>query len=166
MFASCAAAEDPSLRGLPLVVAGDPGDRRSIVLTASYEARSFGVHTAMPVREALRLCPHVRIVPPDRALYERYSRRLFDVLRDFTPVVRPVSIDEAYLDLAGCPGLAAGPLQLASVIRRTVAERTGLSEHIVRARLADLKRRGDLMSMTTPHGAAGWWIVSQREEDA
>ncbi len=130
MFASCAAAEDPSLRGLPLVVAGDPGDRRSIVLTASYEARSFGVHTAMPVREALRLCPHVRIVPPDRALYERYSRQLFDVLRDFTPVVRPVSIDEAYLDLAGCPGLAAGPLQLASVIRRTVAERTGLQVSI------------------------------------
>ena len=126
MFASCAAAEDPSLRGLPLVVAGDPSDRRSIVLTASYEARAYGVRTAMPVREALRLCPAVRIVPPDRRLYERYSRRLFAVLHDFTPVVRPVSIDEGYLDLTGCPGLAAGPLRLAAEIRRTVLERTAL----------------------------------------
>ncbi len=126
MFASCAAAEDPSLRGLALVVAGDPSDRRSIVLTASYEARAWGVRTAMPVREALRLCPQVRIVPPDRQLYERYSRRLFEVLHDFTPVVRPVSIDEGYLDLTGCPGLAKGPLPLAAQIRRTVQERTGL----------------------------------------
>ena len=126
MFASCAAAEDPSLKGLPLVVAGDPSDRRSIVLTASYEARAYGVRTAMPVREALRLCPRVRVVAPDRALYERYSRRLFEVLGDFTPLVRPVSIDEAYLDLTGCPGLAAGPLQLAAEIRCTVEERTGL----------------------------------------
>jgi len=126
MFASCAAAEDPSLRGLPLVVAGDPSDRRSIVLTASYEARAYGVRTAMPVREALRLCPAVRIVAPDRRLYERYSRRLFEVLSEFTPVVRPVSIDEGYLDLRGCPGLEDGPLLLAARIRARVQERTGL----------------------------------------
>ncbi len=126
MFASCAAAEDPSLRGLPLVVAGDPSDRRSIVLTASYEARAYGVRTAMPVREALRLCPGARIVAPDRRLYERYSHRLFEVLAEFTPVVRPVSIDEGYLDLSGCPGLADGALPLAARIRARVRERTGL----------------------------------------
>ena len=130
MFASCAAAEDASLRGIPVVVAGDPSDRRSIVLTASYEARAYGVRTAMPVREALRLCPGVRIVPPDRGLYERYSRRLFAVLGEFTPVVRPVSIDEAYLDLTGCPGLEEGPLRLARAIRRRVDEATHLAVSI------------------------------------
>jgi len=130
MFASCHAAEDPSLRGLPLLVAGDPSDRRSIVLTASYEARAFGVHTAMPIGQALRLCPKATVVAPDRHLYERYSHRLFEALGDFTPDVRPVSIDEAYLDLRGCPGLEEGPLVLAATIRAAVLARVGLQVSI------------------------------------
>ncbi len=158
MFASCAAAEEPSLRGLPLVVAGDPSDRRSIVLTASYEARAYGVRTAMPVREAMRLCPDVRIVPPDRQLYERYSRHLFATLEAFTPIVRPVSIDEGYLDLTGCPGLQAGPVALAAEIRRTVFERTalyvsiGLAEGPWLAKMAaDLaKKRSDGILLLCP----------------
>lgn len=125
MFASCAALEDPSLQGLPVLVAGDPKDRRSIVLTASYEARAFGVRTAMPVGMALRLCPGARIVPPDHALYRRYSRRLFQTLEEFTPIVAPVSIDEAFLDLTGCPG-AEEPAELGARIRARVLEATGL----------------------------------------
>lgn len=162
MFASCAAAEDPSLRGLPVAVAGDPSDRRSIVLTASYEARAYGVRTAMPVREALRLCPRLRIVAPDRALYERYSRHLFRVLGDFTPIVRPVSIDEAYLDLSGCPGLAEGPLQLATRIREQVRTQTdllvsiGLAEGPWLAKMAaDLaKKRSDGILLLRPQDLA------------
>jgi DNA polymerase-4 len=127
MFASCAALEDPSLRGEPVLVAGDPGDRRSIVLTASYEARAFGVRTAMPVGMALRLCPAARVVPPDHALYRRYSRRLFEVLQEFTPVVAPVSIDEAFLDLTGCPGVADGPVALGTAIRARVLDAVGLT---------------------------------------
>lgn len=127
MFASCHQAEDSALRGLPLLVAGDPEDRRSIVLTASYEARAFGVRTAMPVRMAQRLCPGARIVAPDHALYRRYSRRLFALLEDFTPVVRPVSIDEAFLDLTGCPGLAQGATALGRAIRRRALEGAGLN---------------------------------------
>lgn len=127
MFASCAVAEDPSLLGKPVLVAGDPADRRSIVLTASYEARAFGVTTAMPVRAALRLCPQALLVAPDHDLYRRYSQRLFSVLQEFTPVVAPVSIDEAYLDLTGCPGLEDGPEPLAHRIRHTVREKTGLT---------------------------------------
>ncbi len=127
MFASCAALEDPSLRGKPLLVAGDPGDRRSIVLTASYEARAFGVRTAMPVAMALRLCPGASIVAPDHDLYRRYSRRLFDCLQEFTPIVAPVSIDEAFLDLTGCPGISAGPQALGEQIRARVLSAIGLT---------------------------------------
>ncbi|MDA8344508.1 MAG: DNA polymerase IV [Thermaerobacter sp.] len=127
MFASCAALEDPSLQGQPVLVAGDPKDRRSIVLTASYEARAFGVRTAMPVGMALRLCPTARIVPPDHALYRRYSHLLFETLQEFTPVVAPVSIDEAFMDLTGCPGLAEGPLAFGAAIRARVLEAVGLT---------------------------------------
>lgn len=127
MFASCAVAEDASLRGRPVIVSGDPSDRRSIVLTASYEARAYGVQTAMPLRGALRLCPSAVLVAPDHDLYRRYSRRLFEVLQEFTPVVAPVSIDEAYLDLTGCPGLREGPRALALRIRARVLEETQLT---------------------------------------
>lgn len=127
MFASCAIAEDPSLAGRPVIVAGGPGDRRSIVLTASYEARAFGVETAMPVGAALRLCPQATLVPPDHDLYRRYSQRLFTVLMEFTPVVAPVSIDEAYIDLTGCPGLEEGPEALGRRIRARVRAQTSLT---------------------------------------
>jgi len=127
MFAACAVAEDPSLRGKPLIVAGDPEDRRSIVLTASYEARPLGVHTAMPLREALRLAPKAVIVPPDHALYRRYHKRLMETLRGFTPLVEEVSIDEAYLDVAGTPGLEEGVESLARHIRDKVRDACSLT---------------------------------------
>lgn len=150
MFASCAALEDPALQGRPVLVAGNPGDRRSIVLTASYEARAFGVRTAMPIGMALRICPAARIVPPDHALYRRYSRRMFDVLQEFTPIVAPVSIDEAFLDLTGCPGLAQGPHALGAQIRARVREAVGLTVSVGLApgrwlakMAADLAKRRD-----------------------
>lgn len=126
MFASCAAAEDPSLAGRPLVVAGNPDDRRSIVLTASYEARSFGIRTAMMLRQALALCPEAVVVPPDHDLYRAYHERLRQVLLSFTPVVEDISIDECYLDLAGCPGIDRGPLEMARTIREALRVGTGL----------------------------------------
>lgn len=127
MFAACAVAENPSLAGRPLLVAGDPSDRRSIVLTASYEARAFGVRTAMPLREALQRARDAVVVAPDHALYRRYHQRLKEVLLRFTPLVEEVSIDEAYLDVHGTPGLTEGIAALARRIRHTVKEETSLT---------------------------------------
>lgn len=126
MFAACAAAEDPALRGKPVIVAGDPEDRRSIVLTSSYEARARGVKTATPLRQALSLCPEALVVPPDHALYRRYHEKMIRVLQGFTPVVESVSIDEAFMDVTGCPGMDLGVAGLAREVRRSVLEKTQL----------------------------------------
>jgi DNA polymerase-4 len=127
MFAACAILERPELRGLPLIVAGSPEDRRSIVLTASYEARARGVRTAMPLRQALRLCPEATVVPPQRALYRRLSDALVSLLRRFTPLVERQSIDECLLDLTGTPLLTAEGFWGSLVrLRRTIGEELGL----------------------------------------
>ncbi len=98
-YASVEALLNPQLRGKPLVVSmGYPG-ARAVVATASYEARKFGVHSAMPVREALRLCPQVVIVPVRHSLYEQYSHRVMDLLRSYSPLLEQVSIDEAYVEI-------------------------------------------------------------------
>jgi DNA polymerase-4 len=98
-FASVHLLEDPSLRGKPLVVAGSGA--RSIVTTASYEARAYGIGSAMPAAKARRLCPHATFISPNRALYVAYSRRAMDIVRRFVDPdsIEVVSIDEAYLDL-------------------------------------------------------------------
>jgi DNA polymerase-4 len=100
-FAAVHQAEDPSLRGKPLLVAGDPARRHGIVLTASYEARAWGVRTAMPLGQALRLCPLAVVVRPDHRRYVQYSARLRDILYDVTPDVEAFSIDEAWCDVTG-----------------------------------------------------------------
>ncbi len=126
MFASCAALADPTLAGRPLVVAIDPADRRSIVLTASYEARAWGVRTAMPLGQALALCPELKVAAPDHQLYRQSQQAMGKVLRRYTPLVEWVSIDEAFLDLAGCPILGQGALIAASEMREVVRTELGL----------------------------------------
>jgi DNA polymerase IV len=100
-YVSVERLRDPSLEGRPVVVGGDPSGR-GVVCSASYEARRFGVRSAMPCRRAAVLCPGLTFVEPDFAAYEASSARVFDVLRRFAPVVEPMSLDEAYLDLTGC----------------------------------------------------------------
>ena len=99
--------DHPELRGKPVIVGGDPRSR-GVVSTCSYEARKFGVHSAMPLRTALALCPDGIFVPVDGAKYQRVSREVMAVLRRFTPAVEQVSIDEAFLDVAGSEG-CSGP---------------------------------------------------------
>src|SRR5438132_3221460 len=97
-YASVEQRDDPSLCGKPLAVGGQP-NRRGVVAAASYEARAFGVHSAMSMAKAVRLCPHLVIVPPDFARYKTASNAVFGIFREVTPLVEPLSLDEAYLDV-------------------------------------------------------------------
>jgi len=99
-FASVEQRSDPRLLGRPVLVCGDP-DGRSVVAAASYEARPFGVKAGMPVDTARRLCPHAELVPGDPSKYVALSHRILEVLKEFSPLVEPMSIDEAFLDLQG-----------------------------------------------------------------
>ena len=98
-FASVEMAYDPSLKGKPLAIAGDPKERKGIVVTCSYEARKFGVKTTMPVWEAKKLCPELIVKPPHFDRYRTVSQAMFDILRQYTNLVEPVSIDEGYMDI-------------------------------------------------------------------
>src|SRR6476620_9538496 len=100
-FAAVEQRDRPELRGKPVIVGGGGPNDRGVVSTASYEARRFGVRSAMPLRTAAALCPNGIFVPVDGHKYGRESKRVMAVLRRFTPVVEPVSIDEAFLDVTG-----------------------------------------------------------------
>ena len=97
-YASVEQRDDPALRGKPVAVGGQP-NRRGVVAAASYEARGFGVHSAMSMARAVRLCPTLVIVPPDFARYKAASTTVFSIFREVTPLVEPLSLDEAYLDV-------------------------------------------------------------------
>ncbi|HEX3704908.1 MAG TPA: DNA polymerase IV [Vicinamibacterales bacterium] len=97
-YASVEQRDDPALRGRPLAVGGQP-NRRGVVAAASYEARAFGVYSAMSMTKAVRLCPTLTIVPPDFARYKAASSAVFAIFREVTPLVEPLSLDEAYLDV-------------------------------------------------------------------
>ena len=98
-FAAVEVRERPELAGKPVIVGGDRHSRRGVVATASYEARRYGVRSAMPIRQAVRLCPHGIFLPPRHGLYREVSEAILAILHEFSPVVEPVSIDEAYLDM-------------------------------------------------------------------
>src|SRR5262245_48815459 len=97
-YASVEQRDDPSLRGKPVAVGGRP-EGRGVVAAASYEARTFGVRSAIPMAQAVRLCPSLVIVPPDFSRYKAASDAVFRIFREVTPLVEPLSLDEAYLDV-------------------------------------------------------------------
>lgn len=123
-FASVELLDHPELVGLPVIVAHDAP--RSIVTTASYEARRFGVHSAMPIGQARRLCPQAVLLPPHHERYRDYSQRVMAVLHRFTPLVEQVSVDEAFLDVSGATRLFGMPGRIAERIRSEVFTETGL----------------------------------------
>ncbi len=125
-FASVEVLDDPSLKGKPVVVGARPG-RRGVVSTCSYEARAFGVRSAMPINEAVRLCPHAVFLPPRMERYSELSRAVMDVFGEFTPEVTVVSIDEAFLTMTGTGRLWPDPDDAARALKRRVTERTGLT---------------------------------------
>lgn len=135
-FVSVELLDRPELRGKPVVVGGQP-DRRGIVSTASYEARKYGIHSAMPLRTAGRLCPHAIFLEPRHHLYSQWSDRVAAILGKYSPVVEMASVDEAYLDLAGTGRLFGPPLAAADALLREITATTGLpcSAGLARTRL-------------------------------
>ncbi|MFH1810311.1 MAG: DNA polymerase IV [Pseudomonadota bacterium] len=125
-FAAIEQRDRPELRGRPVVVGAQPGGR-GVVSTCSYEARVFGIHSAMPINEAFKRCPHAVFVTPDFVRYSEASDRLMELLEHFSPLVEPVSVDEAYLDLAGTERLLGAPVEVGRHAKDLVRRELGLS---------------------------------------
>ena len=123
-FVSVELLERPDLLGKPVAAAHDTP--RSVVSSASYEARHFGVRSAMPVARAKQLCPNLTLIPPTFDKYRRASREVMAIFREFTPLVEPLSIDEAFLDVEGAVRLFGEPREIARAVRERVRELTGL----------------------------------------
>ena len=124
-FAAIEVLADQSLKGKPVIVGGL--SRRSVVSTASYEARKFGIHSAMPLFKAREKCPHGVFLPVQMDKYKTVSRKIMGLLKDFTPLVEPVSIDEAYLDITGTENLFGCPEEIARRIKERISKETGLT---------------------------------------
>ncbi len=126
-FAAVEQRDHPELRGKPVIVGGGGPDQRGVVSTASYEARKFGVHSAMPLRTAGRLCPQGIFLPVDGRKYQSESRKVMAILRRFTPQVQPVSIDEAFLDVTASRALFGDGEAIARTIKAAVHDEVTLT---------------------------------------
>jgi DNA polymerase-4 len=154
-YASVEQRDDPALRGRPVAVGGDP-QGRGVVCAASYEARAFGVRSAMAMAHAARLCPSLVIVPPDFAKYRAVSRTVFDLFRAVTPLVEPLSLDEAYLDVTEN---AWGEVLASAVARRLKSEiraataltaSAGVAPNKFLAKIASGWRKPDGLTVVAP----------------
>jgi DNA polymerase-4 len=128
-FASCEQQEHPEYQGRPVVVGAQPG-QRGVVAAASYEARRFGIRSAMPIAEAYRRCPDAVFLRPDMDRYREYSRHVFDILETLAPVIEAASIDEAYMDISGLEKLLGTPETIGRQIRQRIRAGTGLSASV------------------------------------
>ncbi len=176
-YASVEILDNPSLRGLPVIVGGRSA--RGVVTSASYEARKFGVRSAMPTGQARKLCPQAIFVPGRMDRYVEISRVVMRVFESFSPVVEPLSLDEAFIDLTGTERLLGPPLDAARDLKRRVLEETGL---VVSVGVAPTKMAAKILSdMSKPDGlllvapeklhrtadaAAGRKTVGRRTRDA
>ncbi len=157
-FASVEQRNHPEYRGKPLIVAGDP-DKRGVVSTCSYEARVFGVHSAMPTRTAMRLCPKGIFIEGDMHTYKEVSNRVFSIFYKYTTKVEPMSIDEAFLDVTEVVTEKQSATEIASLILQDIYNETGLtasagvSYNKFLAKVASSLRKPAGLSVIKPSGA-------------
>jgi DNA polymerase-4 len=154
-YASVEQRDDPSLRGRPVAVGGQP-TQRGVVAAASYEARAFGVRSAIPMARALRLCPDLVIVRPDFARYRAVSQQVFEIFRGVTPLVEPMSLDEAYLDVTenawGEPlGMAVARRLKAAILEAThLTASAGVAPNKFLAKIASGWKKPDGLTVVAP----------------
>jgi DNA polymerase-4 len=158
-YASIEQRDNPELRGKPVVVGGS--NNRGVVAAASYEVREFGVRSAMPMAEATRRCPNLIRITPRMSHYKAVSQQIFEVFREFTPLVEGLSLDEAFLDVTDSRALHGSGPQIASVIKHTIRERTrltasvGVAENKLVAKIAsDLDKPDGLVVVTSDNARA------------
>jgi DNA polymerase-4 len=125
-YASVEMRDDPSLRGRPLAVGGR-ADQRGVIATCNYEARHYGIHSAMATAQAIKLCPELILIPPNMEKYRIASRQIMDIYRDYTELVEPLSLDEAYLDVTASPHCKGSATLIAQEIRRRIFETVGIT---------------------------------------
>ena len=128
-FVSVEEVLDPSLKGKPVIVGGR-AEGRGVVAAASYVARRYGVHSAMPIAQAKRLCPHAIFLSGSQRRYSEYSVRVFEILKRYSPLVEPMSLDEAFVDLTGCERLHGPVLKAGEKIRNEIREELGLNASV------------------------------------
>ena len=129
-FVSVEEVRDPSLKGKPVIVGGDPNGGRGVVAAASYEARKYGIHSAMPIGRAKRLCPHAIFLRGSHGLYSEFSGRIFDIMNTYSPLVEPMSLDEAYVDLTGCERLHGSITDTAVRMHDAIKSQVGINASI------------------------------------
>lgn len=155
-YAAVHMRDDPSLRGLPVVIGGSP-EGRGVVAAASYEARAFGIHSAMPAARARNLCPRALFLKPDFSRYRAESQKIQEIFRSFTPVVQIVSIDEAYLDVTGELGAWGSATAVARGVRERIRQERGLTVSVgvgpnkLVAKIASDFDKPDGLTVVPPH---------------
>jgi DNA polymerase IV len=174
-YASVEIRDRPELKGKPVIVGGISG--RSVVLSATYEARAFGVRSAMPMSRARRLCPQAAVIPPRHRLYGAVSKEVMSIFQSVTPLVQPLSLDEAFLDVSGAIRLMGPPVTIGQLIRRQVADQqqitcsVGVAANKFLAKLASVHCKPDGLLVIPADGAiaflhplpiAALWGVGQK----
>jgi DNA polymerase-4 len=177
-YASVELRRRPELRGTPVIVGGSGS--RGVVLSATYEARAYGVRSAMPVMRARRLCPHATMVAPNFATYAEASRGVMEVFRSVTPLVEPLSLDEAFLDVSGARRRLGRPVAIAELIRGRIADEQGITCSVgvaatkFVAKLASARCKPDGLLVVPADGVVGFlhplpvgalWGVGERTEE-
>jgi DNA polymerase-4 len=153
-YASVEQRDDPRLRGQPLIVGGT--SNRGVVAAASYEVRKFGVRSAMPIREALRRCPHAICVKPRMSVYREVSHQVFAIFHEYTPVVEGLSLDEAFLDVTASLALKGDAVSIARGIKQRIRATTGLGASVgvapnkLVAKIASELEKPDGLTVVTP----------------
>lgn len=169
-YASVHQAMDPGLKGKPVIVGGDPAKRHGIVLAASYEAKACGVKTGMAVWEARELCPEGIFLKPRHSYYVNFSARIVRIMKDFSPLVEPFSIDEAFMDVSGCSRLFGSSLDIARKLKSRIKREVGVlcsvgvgPNKLLAKMAAGMQKPDGLTLLDFPDVPAKMWPLPVRE---